>query len=120
MELCRREIDAQVDAPLAAIAGVLAADGGFRLEHRGSGTIPVELGSLVVDVVLWRDGAETARGRVTGDGPGRVEAGPGWAISLPAPAMDLAGGGRVVAVASFVAEDGGIYVPVAITARVTI
>ena len=120
VELCRREIDAQVDAPLAAIEGVVGSDGGFRLEHRGTGTIPVELGSLVVDVVLWRDGAEAGRGRMTGDGTGHVEAGPGWTISLPAPAMDLTGGGTVVAVASFVAEDGGIYVPVAISARVTI
>jgi len=120
VDLCRGELDAQVAWPVAAIAGVLGADGGFRLEHRGSETLPIELGALVVEVVLWRGGAEAARGRMPGEGLGRVEAGPGWSIQLAGPAVDLRGGGTLVAVASFVADDAGIYVPVAITARATI
>jgi len=57
---------------------------------------------------------------VTGAGFGRVDAGPGWTMQLAAPAVDAWGGGTLVAVASFVADDAGIYVPVAITARVSI
>ena len=120
VELCRRELDAQVASPVAAIAGILGADGGFRLEHRGSESLSLELGALAVEMVLWRDGAEAARGRVTGAGFGRVDAGPGWTMQLAAPAVDAWGGGTLVAVASFVADDAGIYVPVAITARVSI
>jgi hypothetical protein len=120
VEHCRRELDAQVDAPLAAIAGALGVDGVFRLEHRGSAPLPVELASLMLELVLWRDGSEAGRGRVTADGLGRVEAGPGWSLVLPAPEADLSGRGTLVAVASFVADDAGIYVPVAISASVTI
>ncbi len=115
VERCRRVLDAQVEAPLAAIAGVLDVDGGLRLEHRGTAVLPVELGALAVDFTLWRDGAEAARGRITGSPLGHAEAGPGWATTIPSPEPDLAGSGTLVVVASFVADDAGIDVPVAIT-----
>jgi hypothetical protein len=118
--ICRSLLDALVESPVAAIAAELAPDGGLRLEHRGSEAMTLELGSLRAEVVRWRDGREAGRAAVEGPGGGRVEAGPGWSLALPAPALDLAGGGRLVATVSLVADDRGIETPVTITARATV
>lgn len=117
VEACRSLLDSVVASPVAAIGLDLDEGGGMRLEHRGTETLPIELASLRTELVLWRDGAEAARGGTSDLGLGRVEAGPGWAVELQAPSMDLSGGGKLVATASFVADDGGVFVPVTITAR---
>ena len=82
VELCRRELDAQIDAPLAAIAGVLGTDGGFRLEHRGSESLSLELGALAF-VCMWREPQETAEERAAADrGFQYLEAFPGTHLGL--------------------------------------
>jgi len=114
---CRRALDELVASPVAAIAGSVTADGTVRLEHRGRDVLPVELGALRVEVVRWRDGAEAGRAGAGAAGQGRVEAGPGWSLDVAVPGWDASGGGQVVATATFVADDGGVFVPVTITAR---
>lgn len=115
---CRSLLETMTGSPVAAIGAVLAPDGTMRLEARGTEPLPVELASLEATITLWRDGREAASGRVTGGALDRVEAGPGWSVELAAPAMSIGGGGTLVAVASFVADDDGIYVPVSLTATV--
>ena len=112
---CRTLLDAVSQSPTAAIVVLVDAEGHVRLEHRGDGTLPLELGSLQVALTLWRDGREAAKG-AGGTSAGRVEAGPGWSLDIPNASIDLDGGGQLVAVASFIAEDEGVFVPVASTA----
>jgi len=120
LEACREVLDAVVEAPVAAIGADLAPSGELRLEHRGTEALAIEPASLRAELVLWRDGREAGRASVAGPGGSRIEAGPGWSLELPAPSLDLAGGGRLVATVSLVADDGGIDVPVTITARATV
>lgn len=115
LEACRRLLDRAVDAPAAAIALVLLDDGHLRLAHRGSEVLPIELGSLRLDLVLWRDGIPVTQATTLQPGLGTVMAAPGWAVDLAIPSLDPAGGGTLVATAAFVAEDSGVYVPVRIT-----
>jgi hypothetical protein len=115
---CRSLLDAMTGSPLAAIGATLERDGTLRLEARGPEPLPVELASLEATVTLWQNGREAAAGRVVGGELDRVEAGPGWSVELKPPAMEIEGGGTLAGVATFVADDEGIYVPVALTASV--
>ena len=119
VDRCRSLLDEVSESPVAAIAIVLGTDGHVRLEHRGDGTLPVELGSLQVSLTLWRDSREAARA-ATGMSVGRVEAGPGWALDVTDASIDLQGGGTLVAVASFIADDDGVFVPMALTGHVAV
>ena len=79
----------------------------------------LELDSLPVSLTLWRDAREAARGSAAASA-GRVEAGPGWSLDVPRASIDLGGGGKLVAVASFIAEDEGVFVPMAATGIVDV
>jgi len=115
---CRVLLDELTASPLAAVGASLGPDGSLRLEARGTEALPLELGSLEVAITLWRDGREAASGRVAGGDVDRVEAGPGWSLELDPPAVAIEGGGTLASTATFVADDDGIYVPVALTASV--
>jgi hypothetical protein len=113
VDRCRALLDSLAASPEAAVAIVLDPDGRVRLEHRGGGTIVLELDSLQVSLTRWRDGREAGRA-ATPVPAGRVEAGPGW--SLDVPDIPVGGdGGRLVAVATFLADDEGVVVPMAAT-----
>lgn len=120
VEACRSELDAITGSPLAAVAGTVLPWGGLRLEHRGADPLPLELGSLAATFKLWREGRLAASAPIPEGGApgdlGSVEAGPGWAVELRPDGLDLAGGGILAVEATFVADDGGVYVPVRITA----
>jgi hypothetical protein len=119
LDRCRSLLDAVSGSPTAAIVVLVDTGGHVRLEQRGDGTLPVELASLQVSLTLWRDGREASRA-VTGTTAGRVEAGPGWSLDVPDASIDLGGGGQLVAVASFIADDGGVFVPVSATGIVRV
>lgn len=109
-------LEALCAQPLAAVAAVVVAADRIRLEHRGSASLPVELDAARVTVDVWRDGRQVA---TSGTGPlglGRIDAGPGWAVDVEVSDLDTVGGGILVARVSLVADDGGIYVPVTLTA----
>ena len=61
VDRCRALLDLLAASPEAAVAIVLDLDGRVRLEHRGEGTIVLELGSLQVSLTRWRDGREVGR-----------------------------------------------------------
>lgn len=120
VEACRSLLDLLVASPVAAICAVVLTDGRVRLEHRGSGVLSIELASLRVSMTLWRDAREAARAGSADPGRGRVEAGPGWSLEIAPPAIDLVGGGSLVAQASFVADDDGLYIPVVVMGDVAV
>lgn len=117
---CRDLLDASVASPVAAIVCIVSGDGRVRLEHRGSAALTIELGSLGLRLTLSRNGIAVARGAAGPSGLGRVEAGPGWSQELATPELDLSGGGALEAIVAFVADDGGVYVPVTLCERVTL
>jgi hypothetical protein len=120
VEACRAILGEIVESPVAAIGLVLAADGGMRLEHRGTEPLAVELASLAGGLKLWRDGVQVGGGPARGPDADRVEAGPGWALELALSDLDTTGGGILVGEVTFVADDGGVYVPVRLSASLTI
>jgi len=120
VEACRAALKAINTAPVAAIAGTVLPDGRLRLEHRGTEPLAVELASLQVRFTLWRDNAEAGDARTGNAGQGAVDVGPGWSLDLEATGLELTGGGILVAEATFVANDGGVFVPVRISANTTV
>jgi hypothetical protein len=119
LDRCRSLLDEVSKSPSAAIAVLVDSHGHVRLEHRGDGALPLELGSLQVSLTLWRDSQEAARA-TTVTSAGRVEAGPGWSLDIADASIDLHGGGKLVAVASFIADDDGVFVPVSATGIVEV
>jgi hypothetical protein len=119
LEACRDLLDEMTDSPTAAIVILVDPDGHVRLEHRGDGMLPLELDSVQVSLTLWRDGREASRAAAR-TSAGRVEAGPGWSLDVPDASIDLDGGGKLVAVASFIADDDGVFVPVSATGIVDV
>jgi hypothetical protein len=113
---CREALEHLAALPLAAVAGELDADGTLRLVHRGSEVLPLELGRLLVRTVRMRDGLETGRGQATPPGLGRVDAGPGWTLEVPGDGTPAAGDGTLWAEVTFVADDGGVYIPMRLSA----
>jgi hypothetical protein len=89
----------------------------WRLEHRGTATLALELDHAQLVLTLWRDGQEAGR---AGTGPlaaGRVEAGPGWALDLEVPGAPDPSGGILLARVELVAEDAGVLVPMSVQAE---
>jgi hypothetical protein len=114
---CRGYLDSLRSEPNAAIEGELQERARvFRLSHRGTEELPLELGRLRVRVVRWHEGREAAVAEMQPQDEGHVDAGPGWQMEVRVePQVD--GEGRIVAEATFVADDGGVYVPVTVTAH---
>jgi hypothetical protein len=104
--------------PAGAVALVVAA-GAPRLEHRGERPITLELGSGWAEVTRWRDDAPVGDAETRDLGLGRVEAGPGWSAEVTLRAPDGEAGDLLTASAWFVADDGGVHVPVVVTGRAT-
>jgi len=109
-------IDDAPNHPLAAIALRIIEPGRVRLEHRGSEALEVELGSGRFEAIVY-----DAAGIPTDDafGPvdlGQVTARPGWSADLEVVPMAPAPGGKLEIEVSFVADDGGVYVPVTVSA----
>jgi hypothetical protein len=119
VDQCRQLLEKVSESPTAAIVALVDAGGHVRLEHRGDDSLPLELAALKVLLTLWRDGQEAARA-ATGTRGERVEAGPGWSLDLPDASIDLRGGGKLVAEASFTADDEGVLVPVSVTGHVDV
>ena len=87
----------------------LAADGAVHLEHRGTGSCPWSSGRWRCEVgAAGGTAPRSRRRRVTGrPGSARVDAGPGWALDIAGRRSATRARRRLlVAVASFVAEDG--------------
>ena len=122
VEACRRVLDEVTTSPVVAIAGDVGPGARLRLEHRGDGTLTLELASLDVTFRLWRDGAQAGEARVRGAGEAldRLDAGAGWSLEVAAEDMDLSGGGILAAEASFVVEDEGVLVPVRVSVTATL
>lgn len=119
---CRRLAEERTDAPIAAIAlePELAGDGlRIRLVHRGSGILPVELASGRAKVALWRGMLNPASVTVGFD-LGRVDTGPGWAAETTAALPALEPDDQLTATVSFVVDDRGVFIPVAMSATVVV
>ncbi len=112
---CRIVLDEALDHPKAAIALVVAAPDRVRLEHRGEEPLPIELGSAQVEATVWADGVFVAAGTGRIEA-GHVDAGPGWSLEVPLEGIDPAAKGEAVTFVSFVANDGGVYIPVVLSA----
>jgi hypothetical protein len=113
---CRGLLDDAITSPKAAIGMTLVAPDRVRLEHRGDEPLPVELGGATVEATVW-----TADGTFIASGTGRVaadhvDAGPGWTTDVELEGIDPSGGGQPVVFVSFVANDGGVFVPVVLSA----
>jgi hypothetical protein len=112
---CRDLLNDALDHPTAAIGITITAPDRVRLEHRGDETLSVEFGAARVDAQVWTaEGVFVASGTGTVDA-GHVDAGPGWSIEVPLGGIDPAGDEPVVFV-SFVADDGGVFIPVVVSA----
>lgn len=80
----RRLLDRLTDFPRAAVSVTHAAGDVARLVHRGTDPVRLDLGVIAVRATAWRGHYEPA-GDWSGvvEGPGEVEAGPGWAYDIP-------------------------------------
>lgn len=116
LTFCREQMRTLTSEPVAAIEGELRPDGVMRLSHVGTEALPLELAHLNVHVVSWLDGLERASSRTKPEGLGPVDAGPGWTLDVDVD-PDVLNDGKIVATATFVAVDDGIFVPVVVTAR---
>ncbi len=115
-EACRGLLDEAVSHPVAAIGMELAGADRVRLKHRGEEPLPVEFGSAQVEATLWTpDGAFVASGTGRIDA-GHVDAGSGWSLEVPLEGIEPSAKGEPVVFVSFVADDGGVYVPVVLSA----
>jgi len=120
---CRRLADELVDQPTAAIALELElADGGarIRLVHRGTATLPVELAAARAKVAVWRAMLNPANATAPAFDLGRVDAGPGWSAETTAELPALEPGDKVTADARFIVDDGGVFIPVAMSSTVVV
>ena len=114
---CRRLAQSLTDQPEAAVALVAVdAPGRWRLEHRGTGLLPLELEHAELVLTLWRDGREAGSARTGPLGAGRVEAGPGWTFDLEVPGVPDPAGGILLARLELVGEDAGVLVPMSVQA----
>lgn len=114
---CRELLDELTALPSAAVVASFAGPATLRLAHAGSYPLPTELDSLVVEVTRWHESAQAGRATVHPDGLGHVEASPGWVLDVPLDPEVCQGPGQVIATATFVAVDDGVYVPVVATVR---
>jgi hypothetical protein len=115
-DACREAIEDATTHPTAAISIVVLGHDRVRLEHRGTDMLPVELGRVQAQASLWTTaGAFLATG-TGGVDLGRVEAGPGWSVEIPLEGIDPTLPGGLVVSVSFVADDGGVFIPVMLAA----
>jgi hypothetical protein len=115
---CRRLTESLTDQPDAAVALVgVEAPGRWRLEHRGTGVLPLELDHAELLLTLWRDGQQAGTAGTGPLGAGRVEAGPGWTLELDVPGAPDPSGGILLARLELVGEDGGVLVPMSVQAE---
>src|SRR5437763_484187 len=68
--------------PLAAVT-VQLAGAGATLAHLGTEPIELDLSGAQVRAVRWEVGVAVGTWQAEVQGPGSVNAGPGWAYSLP-------------------------------------
>ncbi|HEX5203569.1 MAG TPA: hypothetical protein VFW27_26890 [Actinoplanes sp.] len=81
--VARRLLDRLTDFPRAAVA-VEPAPKLARLVHRGADPLRLDLGTVAVRATAWQGYYEPA-GDWSGviEGPGEIEAGPGWSYDIP-------------------------------------
>ncbi|MFI5894000.1 hypothetical protein ACIA5D_28260 [Actinoplanes sp. NPDC051513] len=105
----RRLLDRLTDFPRAAVAVGQGKTNIARLVHRGTDPVRVDLGTVAVRATAWRGYYEPA-GDWSGmiEGPGEVEAGPGWTYDIP---IGIGGAGVHLAV-DFAILSGPTRVPV--------
>lgn len=112
----RSLVESAAAHPASALAIVIVAPNRIRIEQRGIRPLTVEFGRASVDATVWAgDGTFVASGRGTVDAE-RVEAGPGWALEVALDGIDGPVRGDMVVAVSFVADDGGVYIPVMLAA----
>lgn len=117
---CRRIAEERTDSPVAAIElefELAEGSARIRLVHRGTGTLPVELAAGRAKVAVWR-GMLNPANVAAGFDLGRVDAGPGWSAETTAPLPGLEAGDKVTATVTFIVDDGGVFIPVAMSATV--
>ena len=85
-----------IDHPLAALVLVVDDPAMPRLEHRGTEPLMLQLVQPVAIATVWRNGEHVATVRGAADRIGAEEAGPGWYLDIPVPAVLDEDGDRVV------------------------
>jgi hypothetical protein len=108
----RQLLDRLTDFPLAAVAVIFVAPDVARLVHRGTDPVRLDLGVVAVRATAWRGYYEPA-GDWSGvvEGPGEVEAGPGWTYDVPLE-LDAAGDVVIHLAVDFAILSGPTRVPV--------
>jgi hypothetical protein len=114
---CRALLDELTALPSAAVVASFAGPATLRLAHAGTHPLPAELDWLTVEVTRWHEASQAGHATVRPEGLGHVEAGPAWVLDVSLDPEVCQGPGQLVATASFVAADDGVYVPVVATAR---
>jgi hypothetical protein len=89
-----------------------------RLEHRGREALPIELDSATVAIDVWHQGLQVASAQAGPLGLGRVMAVPGGSVVFDVGEVARPAGGLLMARASLVADDEGVFVPVTVTSPV--
>jgi hypothetical protein len=118
----RRHLDDLADQPEAALAMDVGVDDGravVTLRRLGGGDLRVLLGAGRLDVSVERTGGGVA-GTVVGFAGGEAMTGPGWSHATAVDGLEPHDGDQIRAEASFVVDDGGIYVPVVIEGRLLV
>jgi hypothetical protein len=109
----RRLLDRLTDFPRAAVAVSHPSPGVARLVHRGTDPVRVDLGTVAVRATAWRGYYEPA-GDWSGvvEGPGEVEAQPGWTYDIPLAADEPGDDVSVHLTVDFAILSGPTRVPV--------
>ena len=100
------------DHPLASLVLVVDDPAMPRLEHRGTEPLLLQLVQPVAIATVWRNGEHVATVRGAADTIGAVEAGPGWHLDIPVPAVRDEEGDRVVIQVAVDAHHGKLILPV--------
>ena len=98
------------DFPRAAVT--VSYEDGARLTHRGTDPLRIDLSAITVTATRWQGHYEPAGDwSGTAEGPGEIEAGPGWAYDVP---VALEGGDDTVIhlAADFAILSGTTRIPV--------
>jgi hypothetical protein len=109
---CRGLLEQLLDQPDAAVALVLPRPAIARIEHRGNGVLPIELGAASVLVEAYGPSGRLAAAPAGVPGVAHVDAGPGWTLDVAIPVLEAPAGAQVLVRVTFVAQDDGVAVPV--------